>query len=325
MRKIIVLLTTVLVLSFCPASWAYEIETGPKVVVNGQEIRPDVAPIIVDGRTMIPARALAEALGTDVSYNQQSNIMNVNWNADMKAHVTLGNLMLSNKDFAADVLKLVDKYFNKSKTSQTTTPPTTTPTTSNQTTTPISQPVQQSQVKPDLSGTIAAMRSLKTQGSMITLNARINNLITELNIHKLHYEPESTFNSMVQGTMFPTSGVTLTLNAKQFNMIATQVLGGILNDDAAISQLQALTTNASTPISTTPYIGSGTSHWISENNDGQTIILEDGSVWEVAPLDVLKSSLWLPSSRVSIVKGNNIMYPYSLINGNNSVQAKRVR
>jgi hypothetical protein len=45
---------------------------APKVVtmmVNGNAINSDVAPQIVDGRTLVPARALAEALGAKVTWD----------------------------------------------------------------------------------------------------------------------------------------------------------------------------------------------------------------------------------------------------------------
>ena len=57
---------------------------------------------------------------------------------------------------------------------------------------------------PDTSGQITALRAQKIIGpdSTIAFNGRILNLIIELQIHKLRIEPESTFKSEVQGTMF---------------------------------------------------------------------------------------------------------------------------
>ncbi|MBC7348238.1 MAG: copper amine oxidase N-terminal domain-containing protein [Clostridia bacterium] len=40
-----------------------------RLLVNGGEIRPDVPPQIINGRTMVPVRWVAEALGFDVTWN----------------------------------------------------------------------------------------------------------------------------------------------------------------------------------------------------------------------------------------------------------------
>ncbi|MHB8122579.1 MAG: copper amine oxidase N-terminal domain-containing protein [Desulfuromonadaceae bacterium] len=39
------------------------------LVVNGIEVSPDVSPVVIDGRTMVPIRTVAEALGAEVQYN----------------------------------------------------------------------------------------------------------------------------------------------------------------------------------------------------------------------------------------------------------------
>ncbi len=44
-----------------------------KLIVNGKEIQCDVPPQIVDGRTMVPARFLAEALGAKVEWDAANN------------------------------------------------------------------------------------------------------------------------------------------------------------------------------------------------------------------------------------------------------------
>ena len=44
-----------------------------KLIVNGNEIHPDVPPQIIDGRTLVPARALAEALGAQVDWDGANN------------------------------------------------------------------------------------------------------------------------------------------------------------------------------------------------------------------------------------------------------------
>lgn len=49
-----------------------------KLIVNGQEIKPDVPPQIINGRTMVPVRWIAEALGADVQWDEENKIVWVN-------------------------------------------------------------------------------------------------------------------------------------------------------------------------------------------------------------------------------------------------------
>ncbi|NPV92511.1 MAG: copper amine oxidase N-terminal domain-containing protein [Firmicutes bacterium] len=65
------LLTVLLVvclwaLSLAVVAWA---EEPIRLIVNGVEIQSDVPPQVINGRTMIPARALAEALGAKVEWD----------------------------------------------------------------------------------------------------------------------------------------------------------------------------------------------------------------------------------------------------------------
>lgn len=63
---------------------------------------------------------------------------------------------------------------------------------------------------------------------------------------------------------------------------------------------------------TAPEVYAG--HWIQTVVDGgNIIILEDGSVWEVSPIDRIHSMLWLPVSNVVIVNHSGI-YPYLIVN-----------
>lgn len=43
-----------------------------KLVVNGTEIKPDVPPQIINGRTMVPIRFIAELFGAEVNWNENS-------------------------------------------------------------------------------------------------------------------------------------------------------------------------------------------------------------------------------------------------------------
>ncbi len=44
----------------------------PTVIVNGQELRSDVSPQIINDRTMVPMRSIFEALGYSVNWNEQT-------------------------------------------------------------------------------------------------------------------------------------------------------------------------------------------------------------------------------------------------------------
>ncbi len=48
-----------------------------KLIVDGQEIKPDVAPQIINGRTMVPLRWVAEALGSGVSWDEQNRAVRI--------------------------------------------------------------------------------------------------------------------------------------------------------------------------------------------------------------------------------------------------------
>ena len=46
-----------------------------KLMINGQEIKPDVPLQIINGRTMAPVRWIAEALGADVKWDDHANLV----------------------------------------------------------------------------------------------------------------------------------------------------------------------------------------------------------------------------------------------------------
>lgn len=55
-----------------------------KLIVNGEDITAQAAPIIIDGRTLVPARALAEKLGATVTWDE------VNRSVIVKSNVVIG-------------------------------------------------------------------------------------------------------------------------------------------------------------------------------------------------------------------------------------------
>lgn len=74
------------------------------------------------------------------------------------------------------------------------------------------------------------------------------------------------------------------------------------------------------------YSGIGSGHWIqSVSSGGKIITLEDGTVWEVSPLDVIYSAIWLPISNIVVAEDSG-PHPYKLINTDDgeSVNAKYI-
>jgi hypothetical protein len=49
-----------------------------KAFINSAEVELDVAPQIIDGRTLVPTRFIAEALGADVTWDAENNSVIIN-------------------------------------------------------------------------------------------------------------------------------------------------------------------------------------------------------------------------------------------------------
>lgn len=81
----------------------------------------------------------------------------------------------------------------------------------------------------------------------------------------------------------------------------------------------ALLQGVSTVQTTGPMGGCLDGHWInSVTSNGEMVILEDGSVWQVNVLDTIRTMLWLPVSRVTICGDR-------MINNSNSQTARVTR
>ena len=63
MKKFIILTLALLMLAVAVPAWAIQ------MTVNGQLIYPDVPPQNINGRVLVPARAMAEALGVTVTWD----------------------------------------------------------------------------------------------------------------------------------------------------------------------------------------------------------------------------------------------------------------
>ena len=67
---VVFLITTVLLL--CVSSAAFAAGSDTTVIINGREIDFDIAPVVVDNVIMVEVRPLAEALGLDVKWSQNT-------------------------------------------------------------------------------------------------------------------------------------------------------------------------------------------------------------------------------------------------------------
>jgi hypothetical protein len=73
-----------------------------KLIVNGQNILPDVPPQIINDRTMIPVRFVAEALGLDVCYRSSENTVFIRRGNDVV------RLLINDKVYKNDVVIPLD-------------------------------------------------------------------------------------------------------------------------------------------------------------------------------------------------------------------------
>ena len=79
-----------------------------KLIVNGQEIAfPDAPPQIINGRTMVPARPLAEALGAKVDWDNETRTVVVSSEEVNDASTDISN---SNDSDWIDLRTLADIY-----------------------------------------------------------------------------------------------------------------------------------------------------------------------------------------------------------------------
>lgn len=84
-----------IVLASSALAWAAN--SGIRIIVDGQELVPDVPPVMVDGRVMVPLRAVADALGADVEWNSASQVVSISSRsgkgAEMMAEIDLSGWM----------------------------------------------------------------------------------------------------------------------------------------------------------------------------------------------------------------------------------------
>ena len=78
------------------------------------------------------------------------------------------------------------------------------------------------------------------------------------------------------------------------------------------------------PVANTPRPPAIIKHWVQKNiGSGSYIILEDGSLWAIDPLDKIDAMLWLPISSIIVVESTTGSpgYDYLLINTDDKEKA----
>lgn len=71
-----------------------------KLIVNGKEVPSDVPPQVINGRTLVPARALAEALGATVAWDEAQNAVVVTGGVQVVQSYTPTQGLISLRDIA---------------------------------------------------------------------------------------------------------------------------------------------------------------------------------------------------------------------------------
>lgn len=86
---------------FPGASWS---QPQPKILVNGGLLTSDSKPLIQDGRTLVPLRAISEAVGADVQFDSSTQKVSIRKKSKLVT-LTLGqtNAQLDDKKLTLDV------------------------------------------------------------------------------------------------------------------------------------------------------------------------------------------------------------------------------
>lgn len=65
---------------------ALAVDNPIKLIINGREIVPDVTPQLINGRVLVPARFVAEALGAKVDWDQENRAVVITSVKDVAKH-----------------------------------------------------------------------------------------------------------------------------------------------------------------------------------------------------------------------------------------------
>ncbi|MDF9407883.1 copper amine oxidase N-terminal domain-containing protein [Pelotomaculum isophthalicicum JI] len=83
-----------------------------RIYVNGNILYPDVAPLLINGRTMVPVRFIAEALGARVGWDEQSQTVIITKSAPVSSNdVTTVDQLLVGPDLDLETQLLLARQF----------------------------------------------------------------------------------------------------------------------------------------------------------------------------------------------------------------------
>ena len=107
MKKRIIAIFMALSLSAAPVA-ALAADDDIKVMLDGERIAFDVQPQIIDERTMVPLRAIFEALGASVDWDQETQTVTA-VKGDTKIALTIGKnvIYVNDKPIELDVAPLI--------------------------------------------------------------------------------------------------------------------------------------------------------------------------------------------------------------------------
>ena len=107
MKKFITLLVAAIISMSVSAMAADDI----KVYVNGEQVEFDVKPVIENERTLVPMRAIFEALGAEVDWNQETETVSATRGSDtVRITINSNQLFKNNKAVELDVpAKIIDE------------------------------------------------------------------------------------------------------------------------------------------------------------------------------------------------------------------------
>ena len=87
MKKILIALFVIMPLLLMTAAYA---DFGIRLYINGNEIQSDVPPMIINDRTMVPARVVFENLNAEVYWNDDLRQVTVNSADGINLVLTIG-------------------------------------------------------------------------------------------------------------------------------------------------------------------------------------------------------------------------------------------
>jgi hypothetical protein len=132
------------------------------------------------------------------------------------------------------------------------------------------------------------------------------------NGRRLFYSPSET-DAVFGGENGEFCGTMATLEAEKVLVLTEKGQLALMEEGVSLSSQPTSNPKQNTG----QYPGWSNGHWIQENSDnGSMIVLEDGSIWKIDPLDKIDAMLWLPISSITVVTSDNgsAGYEYLLIN-----------